>query len=177
MKDRQTQWGSALTPTIEGAPKWRPPPERRKWPLSTSPVFTVSSSQASCRKPKSSSVNEEHKSFLYLFLLYLFLYLHLLLYLLLCLDFVDMSMTCHWQTARRVFLREISVVQVCQKNVLIFVVFMARGLFFIYFFYILIYIFFYIFFCRVILRDACVTRHVALRDAYISSAIAFCRCL
>ena len=60
-------------------------------------------------------------------------------------------------------MREISVVQVCQKNVLIFVVFMARGLFFIYFFYILI----YIFFCRVILRDACVTRHVALRDAYI----------
>ena len=64
-------------------------------------------------------------------------------------------------------MREISVVQVCQKNVLIFVVFMARELFFIYFFYILIYIFFYIFFCRVILRDACVTRHVALRDAYI----------
>lgn len=43
-------------------------------------------------KAKSSSVNEEHKSFLYLFLLYS--YLHLLLYLL-CLDFVDMSMTCH----------------------------------------------------------------------------------
>ena len=44
-------------------------------------------------KAKSSSVNEEHKSFLYLFLLYS--YLHLLLYLLLYLDFVDMSMTCH----------------------------------------------------------------------------------
>lgn len=40
-------------------------------------------------KAKSSSVNEEHKSFL------LYSYLHLLLYLLLCLDFVDMSMTCH----------------------------------------------------------------------------------
>ena len=119
-------------------------------------------------KAKSSSVNEEHKSFLYLFLLYS--YLHLLLYLLLCLDFVDMSMTCHWQTAKLVFLREISVVQVCQKNVLIFAVFVARGLFFIYFFYILIYIFFYIFFCRVILRDACVT-------LTFSSAIAFCRCL
>ena len=151
-----------------GSPFWRPHTERRKWPLSTSPVFTALSSQANSRKPKSSSVNEERKSFLYLFLLYS--YLHLLLYLLLCLDFVDMSMTCHWQTARRVFLREISVVQVCQKNLLIFAVLVARGLFFIYFFYILIYIFFYIFFCRVILRDACVT-------LTFSSAIAFCRCL
>ena len=55
-----------------------------------------------------------------------------------------------------------SITQVL-SYITIFVVFVARGLFFIHFFYILIYIFFYIFFCRVILRDACVTRHVTTK--------------
>ena len=64
-------------------------------------------------------------------------------------------------------MREISVVQVCQKNILIFAVLVARGLFFIYFFYILIYIFFYIFFCRVILRDA----YIFFRDCFLPLSI------